>query len=100
MGTTTQRPKTAQFTEIKSGTGTSLFVSKERADHPESMKILDHGNLRPLTYREAFVHHEELLEELQGKWFYLAGKGIKESEIRSGMSATMRTNVYTFDEQG
>lgn len=69
-------------------TKTALFISDCGGDHAKSMGILARKGLRPLTYQEAFSRSLELISELKGKWFYLAGKGIKED------------GVYTFTEKG
>src|SRR5271157_3663853 len=66
----------------------SLIILEQEADHADSMKILAKNGLRPLTYQEALSRSTELIRELKGKWFYLAGQGLKEE------------GIYTFDKQG
>src|SRR5271157_4765495 len=67
----------------------SLIILKQRADHAESMAILAKNGLRPLTYQEALSRSSELIKELEGKWFYLAGEGLNKKD-----------KIYTFDNQG
>jgi len=94
MGASVQRSETAtaaQFREIKS-LGKSVFVSEHEADYANSMRILAENGLRPSTSQEALIlisEIPELKDQLKGKWFYLAGKGLKEKD-----------GIYTFDEKG
>src|SRR5271157_291244 len=67
----------------------SLIILKQKADHAESMAILAKKGLRPLTYQEALSRSTELIKELEGKWFYLAGQGLNKKD-----------KIYTFDKQG
>lgn len=87
----------------------SLFIAELSVNHFQSMKLLADNDLRPLTYREAFAHATELIEKLQGKWFYLDGKGIADSGLYvfgvngkfitpTGCKAQDRTvNIYSGD---
>jgi len=93
MTASAQRSETAtaaQFKEMKS-LGKSIFMLEQGADHANSMRILDENGLRPLTSQEALTHISktpELKNQLRGKWFYIAGKGLKED------------GLYTFDKEG
>lgn len=73
-----------KFTETKTG----LFISKTEANHLDSMSILVTNGLRPLTYQEALSRAPELIMELKGNWFWLAGEGMA------------KDGVYTFDNKG
>jgi hypothetical protein len=77
-----------QFSEVK---GTGVYISDARANGNGSMALLQQNGLRPMTYQEAFTlidRNPELKARLKGKWFYLSGKGLNESEY------------YTFDDEG
>ena len=67
----------------------SLIILEQKADHAESMAILAKKGLRPLTYQEALSRSSELINELKGKWFYLAGEELNKEN-----------GIYTFDNQG
>src|SRR5271157_3583536 len=67
----------------------SLIILEQEADHADSMKILAKNGLRPLTYQEALSRSTELIKELKGKWFYLAGEELNKEN-----------GIYTFDNQG
>jgi hypothetical protein len=84
---TRQRTET-QFKEVNA---TSVHISETKANHANSMALLQQNGLRPMTYKEAIVlidGNPELKEQLKGKWFYLDGKGLKES------------GYHTFDNEG
>ena len=81
----------AQFKEIQTSTGKSVFILEQRADYKKSMDVLKKNNLRPFTYQEALVRISEdsnLRDSLKGKWFYLDGEGFKYDRL------------YTFNEKG
>lgn len=62
-----------------------------KANHADSLKILEDEGLRPMTYQEALViidTDSELKEKLKGKWFWIAGKGMEQD------------GLYTFDKNG
>ena len=59
----------------------ALFISEQGGNYAHSMEILDKNDLRMLTYQEALSHAPELVSELKGKWFWLAGEGIKENRL-------------------
>lgn len=86
-----KRKKEIQFREI--GT-TGVYISKTDADYYKSMKLLRRNVLRPMTYQEALViidRNTEIkkeLKNLENNWFYMDGKGFKES------------GYYNFDEKG
>jgi len=81
--------KTAvQFKEVNS---TTVFISETKANYADSKALLEKNSLRLMAYKEALVlidKNPELKEQLKGKWFYLAGKGLEESEF------------HTFDNEG
>ncbi len=82
--TKTQVRERPQFKQVG-----DLFISEQSANHSKSMDILKDNALRPITYQEALSHASELIQELKGKWFYLAaGETIKEG------------GLYTFDKHG
>ncbi len=66
----------------------SLFISAERGDHDHSKELLAENGLRMLTYREAFANAPELVKELKGKWFFLAGE------------VTDKSGIFTYDAKG
>ncbi len=71
-----QRPET-QFNEVA-----TVFISETKTNHANSMSLLKQNGLRPMTYQEALVliyRNPELMAQLNGRWFYLGGKGLKES---------------------
>ena len=77
-----------QFREINA---TAVHISETRANRANSMALLQQNGLRPMTYQEAIVlidRNRELKAQLKGKWFYLDGKGLRES------------GCYTFDNEG
>ncbi len=77
----------AQFRDANA----TVRIFKIRADYADSIALLRQNRLRPLTYKRALTEvyqNPELREHLKGQWFYLAGKGIKES------------GYYTFDNEG
>ncbi len=48
------------------------------------MELLAANGLRLITYQEALsMFSSILIKELNGEWFYLAGKGIQESGVRT-----------------
>ena len=78
-------------TQSKEADSTAVFVSETKANHAESMAILQQNGSRPMTYQEALMRIDrdpQLKEQLKGKWFWLEGKGLDESEY------------YTFDNEG
>ena len=81
--------KTAlQFKEVNS---TTVLISETKANYADSKALLEKNGLRLMAYQEALVlidKNPELKEQLKGKWFYLAGKGLEESEY------------HTFDNEG
>ena len=84
---------TKQITEIqfKEINASGVFIAQIKANHEDSMFILRQKGLRPLIYQEALVkidQNSELLEKLNGKWFYLDGKGLQLS------------GYYTFNDDG
>ena len=84
---TKQRTET-QFREINA---TTVHISETKANHANSMALLQQNGLRPMTYQEAIVlidRNRELKAQLKGKWFYLEGKGLKKS------------GYHTFDNAG
>ena len=85
MKETVQSTATKQgFNQITGNSGAALFVSNKGANHPNSMKVLEDANLRPLTRQEALpllMRDEALKEALKGKWFYLAGAGMDKSGL-------------------
>ena len=72
------------FRETKAG----LHIAKTEANHQDSMSILAANGLRPLTYQEALSRAPELIKELEGKWFYLAGNVIAQN------------GIFTFNDKG
>ena len=84
-----EQAEQAQFREAKAEGKASLHISVQGADYARSMEILAKNGLRPLTYLEAFSRFPELITELRGKWFYLAGKGLDK-----------KSGFYTFNELG
>lgn len=54
----------------------TLFIAEQSAGHALSMELLATNGLRPLTYQEALSRSLELMKELKGKRFWLAGQGI------------------------
>lgn len=89
---TSQKLKTAnvEFSSVQSKTG-EFFVAKQEANYADSMKILKEYGYQALTYQEALARAPELIKELMGKWFWLAG---------DGKDLTKGRGVYTFDEHG
>ena len=65
-----------------------LFILKQSRHYASAMHALAANGLRPLTYQEALSHSSELMREIRGKNFHLAGRGIKED------------GVFAFDENG
>lgn len=91
MEKTTKIPKVeqaAQFREIKCSRA-SLFALQHEANYANSMRILADNGMRPITYQEALARHEQLIKELAGSWFWLAGNGIKQED-----------GYYAFDRHG
>jgi hypothetical protein len=79
-----------QFREVNA---TGVFVLKTKANHADSMALLEQNGLRPLKCSEALVlidRHPELKEQLKGKWFHL-------DEAEKGPKKRAR---YTFDNEG
>ncbi len=58
-----------------------LFILDQKGNYAKSMEILAENGLRPLTYREALAKAPDMVRELKGKWFWLAGQGIKEDRL-------------------
>lgn len=76
--------KFGEFKPVVGSTGTILYTLKTEANHSNSMKLLDEAGLRPLTRQEILpllMKDETLKNSLKGKWFYLAGEGLKEDGI-------------------
>ena len=82
----TQVKERPAFREIKDGAA-SLFVSEQGGTPAQSVRLLADNGLRLLTYQEALARSPELIRELQGKWFYLDGQGIR------------KDGFYAFDKQ-
>ncbi|MDE1768816.1 MAG: hypothetical protein KGH64_01855 [Candidatus Micrarchaeota archaeon] len=78
----------AQFGEVGGNAKSALHIIYHEANHAQSMKILADNGLRPLRHREALSRSSELITELKGKWFYLAGRG------------TDKSGIYTFNDKG
>jgi hypothetical protein len=72
-------PAFRRLTDVKTTEKPPLYVSELGGDFDGSMKLLRDNDLRALTYREALSHAPELIEKLQGKWFYLDGEGAHEN---------------------
>lgn len=83
--TKTKTESVSKFREIESS---GLFMSEQNADYSRSLQVLADNNLRMLTYQEALVHYKELINELSGTWFWLAGNCSKPN------------GLYTFDDKG
>ncbi len=66
-----------------------IKILDQSANDVQSMKILAKNGLRPLTYQEALSRSSELIEKLDGFWFYLADTEIKKE-----------ARLYTFDKHG
>lgn len=68
-----------------------VSIINKKANHSDSIKILEDEGLRPMTYQEALViinQDSKLKEKLKGNWFYLEGKGFKDG------------GYYKFDSNG
>lgn len=82
------RTETPQFRKINAA---AVHIFEIKANHADSMTLLQRYGLRPMTYQEAIVlidGNPELKAQLKGKWFYLAGEGLKEG------------GYYTFNNEG
>ena len=67
------------FTRTVGDSGAALFVLDKKANHPDSIKLLDGEKLRPLRYQEALLllmKDETLRKAVEGKCFYLSGAGL------------------------
>ena len=60
-----------------------IKILEHHGNHAQSMRMLADNGLRPLTYKEALMNAHELIEKLQGRCFYLDGKGIDEDGLYS-----------------
>ncbi len=72
-----------QRTEVqfKKVSNTEVFISETEANYTDSMALLQQKHLRAMTYQEALVlidRNPGLMGQLKEKWFWLAGKGLKE----------------------
>ena len=82
-----QRNKT-KLVELNAAT---IQIYDRSANYFDSMIFLHENGLRPLTYQEAFIgisSNLSIKKRLEGKWFYLSGKGLKE------------LGHYSFNDQG
>lgn len=69
----------------------TIHIYDRPANYFDSMIFLHENKLRPLTYQEAFISISgdlSIKKRLEGKWFYLSGKGLK------------KLGYYSFDNQG
>ena len=76
-----------EFREV----GAGVFIAETKANHEDSMSILQRNGFRALTYQEALVkidQNQELKEQLKRRSFYLDGKDSALSEY------------YIFNEKG
>jgi len=83
--------KYGDFNPVVGTTNTTLYVLKTEANHSNSMTLLKEAGLRPLNGKEILpllMKDETLKDSLKGKWFYLAGEGLKED------------GIYTLDAKG
>jgi hypothetical protein len=93
----------AQFSEVKSGLGESIFVSKDDShrNFSESMKHLERNCLVPLDQTSAIAHlmnTQELADMLEGKRFYLERmnlNGFYKANVRGELNSDhSRTGDY------
>ncbi len=88
---TARRAKETVQVEFREVSKTAVFIAQTKADHKNSMSLLQQNGVRPLTYQEAIIkidQNPELKEQLKGKWFYLDGKG------------SQLSGFYTFNDKG
>lgn len=84
------KSKFGNFEEVVGETAT-LHILYKNANHKNSMRLLDEAGLEAYTSHEILLiltKDETLKNELKGKWFYLAEKGMD------------KDGIFTIDDKG
>jgi hypothetical protein len=96
--------KFGDFKQIVGTTNSTLYVLETDANYSKSMKLLDKADLRPLKYQEVLsllMKDDKLKKSVEGKGFWLAGKGLYEGEIYPLVGKGLDgKGIYTINEGG